>query len=60
MSTMTRNQSHDAFGSTETERRVFSILVLAGTIALAGAGMAFAILLGAHALRIEALTALLF
>jgi hypothetical protein len=60
MSTMTRNRSHDGFGSTEAERRVFSVLVLAGTIALAGAGMALAILLGAHALRIEALAALPF
>lgn len=60
MSTMTRNRSDDGFGPSEAERRVFSVLVLAGTIILAGAGMACAILLGAHAIRIEALAALSF
>jgi hypothetical protein len=60
MSTMTGNRTHDAFEPTDAERRTFSIVVLAGTIALAGAGMALAILLGAHAVRIESLAAIPF
>jgi hypothetical protein len=58
MTTMTRQQAGETIGTSDAERHIFSILVLVGTIAFAGTGMAVAILLGAHVVQIETLAGL--
>ncbi|HEY7034645.1 MAG TPA: hypothetical protein VH482_25125 [Thermomicrobiales bacterium] len=55
MATTTRTQETETDPPADDERRLFSMIVLVGTIALAGAGMAFAILLGAYAVHLDTL-----
>jgi hypothetical protein len=53
MTTITRQRATRTDGMSEAERHLYSIVLLAGTIILAGVGMAFAILLAAHAVRLS-------
>jgi hypothetical protein len=55
MATITSTRETETDARDDDERGIFSMIVLAGTIALAAAGMAFAIILGAYAVQLDTL-----
>jgi hypothetical protein len=55
MAAITRTQESETDASGDENRSTFSMIVLAGTIAVAGVGMAVAILLGAYSVQLDTL-----
>jgi hypothetical protein len=55
MATITRTREIERDAPDDEGRGIFSVIVLAGTIAFAGAGMALAILLGAYSVQLDTL-----
>ena len=55
MATVTRTREIGTGAPADEDRGIFSMILLVGTIALAGAGMAFAIVLGAYSVQLDTL-----
>ena len=55
MATTTSTRKIETDAAAEETRGIFSLILLVGTIALAGVGMACAILLGAYSVQMDTL-----